>query len=549
MRTRILLPHFLFLFAIIFIAENALAERVLQSGHSRVKIFSWDNLGIEGIEPIPYARARAEHSWRIFYPGRTGAYHIYRPPEVLAEEMATRLRELPVGSRHLFINGYGEGCDPAIVRPVEYPKCIAVGGSYPDEILNNLGFILNEDYKYTEPYDLTWLKAFLKSLAGHGVQPDQIVLDYEMGLSYWHIKPRFSNDESGTVALENFFRDVYARHREQLPSSLQHMTPVDFARYWQRPNGRTAVIEWNKFTTKLRAEVMGYYVREAYEYAYGTNAPFALNNYGDMKLTRNDLREFNNWPVPADAAFLAGTHASPVLYSWVGTRHGTLTGDYNYSLMLQDKKDFLDDNIRAFGGDASKVNPWITMYSVHGVHMPDIHVTAAFNRELIEHAYNGGVRTFYLFELNSSINVSDPAEAAIRRESLQDLVSFLRQPEPIDTPVIDATVITLEEETPEEEVPQVDITPIDHEPLTPRDDDVVTQQPPVGPAPTTLTPLVEKKKVKTRSSSGIKNRTSLTPVNKRVVQQPAANVKLQPAIVCENGMVGVACDESLTLTE
>ncbi len=417
------------------------AHAAVDMQNSNAVIFMWNKIGMDGAYQLPFAAHRAQHDRLIYYPDvPNGSYSYFweADPVIIAANVADELLALPEGSRFLFLRGFGEAC-PGYYY--EYRGCDAVGGSVPEQIFENIGYTINDAYKDQTPelqsHHLTWLKTFLSSLnVDHGIKPDFLVLDYEMGYSYWHIRPKLGNS---SAAVEEFFASIYDTYGDDLPENLLEFEPADFGDYWnsnEHPNGRNAVIAWNRFAGAKRNEVLGYYIREAVKHAYGEDASIPFSNYGNIAVSENH-HDFNNWPIRpnidenGDPLGLMGTHASPVLYYSIGNRHGRTNpqNGINFDLALEDKLRLIEDNVNTMKSP-DLVVPWISLYAgEHGYTPDDVetfpyeHMIAGMNRSIIDVTSKLGVRHYLFFETSAVFDDdNDPKDNETIRENIQNLI-------------------------------------------------------------------------------------------------------------------------------
>ena len=130
-----------------------------------------------------------------------------------------------------------------------------------------------------------WIKT-IWTLQQNNYAPYRVALDWETGMSYWHLKGEGAADQSGE------FVPLWANPQAfaKLPEDVRTFQPADM--HWQQ--NRQAIITWNRYATEHRnAALQRTYLpplREAFPDA-------KMTNYGDTPSFKGTLRDQNGWPL------------------------------------------------------------------------------------------------------------------------------------------------------------------------------------------------------------------------------------------------------------
>jgi hypothetical protein len=253
--------------------------------------------------------------------------------------------------------------------------------------------MISENYKTAKIYDHQWLQDFFTALKAQGAEPDHIALDNEEGFTYWHIK---QIDNKSPEEMEEIFKTIYERHKAQMPAYLQTFVPADFGYYWQRPNGKKAVLEYNRWALEMKNNAMRYMFESVFQDVYGNPQKFKISNYNDMDLGHS-VYDHNNWEMRPNSYPKLSSVASPELYYDLGGRHRAEGQPTKYDLALQDVKDEIDSNIKGLG-NASLFIPWVAVTLKISALPGEEEIFYKSQEDIIRYAHDKGVRNFLFFE-------------------------------------------------------------------------------------------------------------------------------------------------------
>lgn len=145
-----------------------------------------------------------------------------------------------------------------------------------------------------------WWERILWSLEENDLAPHRVALDWEKGMSYWHL-PR-TPDNGPKQQFDRLWNHEEALSK--LPEALRNYTADQI--HWK--TGRPGVIAWNQYAREVRADTL----RAAFtDPLHEKFIAARITNYEDIRY-EGDLRDHNGWPLPHA---LMGDESSPVLYS------------------------------------------------------------------------------------------------------------------------------------------------------------------------------------------------------------------------------------------
>ena len=207
----------------------------------------------------------------------------------------------------------------------------------------------------------SWWSETLAALDNADLAPAQVALDYEHGMSYWHLDVT-GIDKSRTAHFEALWRDADAR--AQLPQELLDLGPAGIN--WR---DRETVQAWNLFADEITEDA----IEDAFTDPLKRAFPDAsIGNYADANYSE-DTFDANDWKLED---YMTGDTSHPVLYN--------TDADTNL--------DLLASVVGAFD-DVTDVIPWIKAPRLMG--------WDAFEAT-VEGAYALGVRDFLLFNPGSN---------------------------------------------------------------------------------------------------------------------------------------------------
>ena len=245
-----------------------------------LRVYSWDDYGVEGVVPMVWAR----HRWEHFAPAGKD-YHNERDPLAEARGVARKLLDRPPGQRVLYIHGLGQTSDGLFAQnpAVTWTRGPNVGPTR------------------------RWVEHLLSGLKAAGVESlDYVVLDMEAGPGYWGLA-----DPSATLRA---IQASDAPRARALPAALRQ---ADAAKFADAGQSRELVKAFDDAAGKIVGEALTRAVFEPLQAAYpGT----PTSNYGPGATARATV-DHNGWARPATPDLPYGTHSSPPLYCTVAGRH------------------------------------------------------------------------------------------------------------------------------------------------------------------------------------------------------------------------------------
>ena len=221
-----------------------------------MRMFSWHDWDLEGVTPMVWAKMDSQS------------------PEQAVAETLPQLLAAPEGERAVFFWHFG---DTLLERGLD------------DVVRNGM---------YTD-HERAWVRAYLEGLKAGGVTPDFVVLDYEDGVSYWHI----GEAEAARVLADPSLR-------EYLPLEVQAF-PVESLSDPQHPQWREAVLAFNRWANGERVEAIRNAVVDQVQAVYGEAIP--VSNYADQQ-TSFAAFDANGWLLETAPDATASGWSSPSLY-------------------------------------------------------------------------------------------------------------------------------------------------------------------------------------------------------------------------------------------
>jgi len=144
-----------------------------------------------------------------------------------------------------------------------------------------------------------WWEKMLRTLSAYDFLPGRLALDWENGMSYWHVKGEGEPDQS------HRFQPIWddSEAFESLPDHLKEYEPDDFN---YRKN-RSLIIAWNQYAEDVRVQAL----KEAFvEPLLALEADTRVTNYRDV-IYDGSLLDSNGWPYEQGGLT---DESSPVLY-------------------------------------------------------------------------------------------------------------------------------------------------------------------------------------------------------------------------------------------
>ncbi len=143
---------------------------------------------------------------------------------------------------------------------------------------------------YRHELTAAWVSTLIGRIAGVGLRPPMLVLDYEEGFSNWH---------PGTT-VESFDKMLADGLEKALPYYARGITSNDLFTW---PWDREAIIQWNRFAAAQRNDALRKAVVTPARAAYGQPAvggfEIPISNYGDARIS-TPVRDYNDWEVRYD---------------------------------------------------------------------------------------------------------------------------------------------------------------------------------------------------------------------------------------------------------
>ncbi len=257
-----------------------------------------------------------------------------------------------------------------VLAPWEMYAAVPFDASLPDIVKNGLDFSGMK----------SWWDSTLDALGDAGLAPSQVAMDYEHGLSYWHLNAT-GFDLSRRSHFESVWNDPTAY--AALPDELKAYDASDI--HWR---DREPVLAWDRYATDVLTEAL----TDAFAEPLADVFPAAsFGNYGDMLLSE-DVYDPNGWRY---LDHMTGDTAHPVLYE----------KDAETNLEL------LASVVAAFD-DPTDVKPWVKAPRLIGWDTFE---------QTVEGAYDLGVRDFLLFNPGSDEHGTYAGDNAFAAQVIADL--------------------------------------------------------------------------------------------------------------------------------
>jgi len=237
-----------------------------------------------------------------------------------ARQVAAELRSRPEGHRVLFLKGFiNSSSDIAMRDPVE---------------LFRFGPRIGAEREY--------YRTLFRRLHEIGVEPDMVVLDEEHSIGIWGLSKDWRLD---------WFQTIYrnkALLNKHIPKRLHQYEPTDFVWRQDNPREKEAVIAWNQFANRWRADMLRQAIAEPAWYWFGEDTLFSNYQNRNFDPRRYDLRDKNNFP----RGNVAIQTPAPALYTSIGPYDKQVNAPPAWSAFCRAISD-----LRANG---PKATPWVS---------------------------------------------------------------------------------------------------------------------------------------------------------------------------------------------
>lgn len=354
----------------------------LDAWSNSLKVYTWEDYGIEGTIPMVWGRHRYEHANDIKGGRPEGkGYSDARPPVEEAKKVAKELLKREEGERVLFLFGIGDTTD-GLYNNISPADAIIHGPR-------------------VEP-TRRWLREFFATLKSEGVDTiDYLVLDTEYGVNFWQIEGQ----------REKVLQELQLADKKgliDLPEKLEKLEPAKFRDWW---NNKWVVQEFGQWVDTVEVEAVNDLIfGTLWEFYPGTPG----SDYQGVKRAFETI-DMNGWT--NSGGNVRGTHSSPVTYIILsGNRYKDLPHKEALALAWSDKRNYVISCVMA-----GPTAPWYAWPTYEGD-----------NPELYKHSLRmdveNGVRTLLIWGENRHWSESD-------RKVLSELVPELqaiadREPDP-----------------------------------------------------------------------------------------------------------------------
>lgn len=153
-----------------------------------------------------------------------------------------------------------------------------------------------------------WVTTLMGRIAGAGLEPPMLILDYEGGFSRWH----------APVTAVTFDQMLADGLEPRLPPYAQGITSDDL---FVQPWDREAILQWNRFAVSHRNDAIRQAVVGPTRAAF--TGEFPISNYGDQRLSA-PVYDLNNWQERYDLS-VAGWSSPSCYLSGGGNRYTNLS--------------------------------------------------------------------------------------------------------------------------------------------------------------------------------------------------------------------------------